>query len=65
MDLHCEMILEEYQAALPDLERLLNDVLTRLREALERNEMMVTTVEGRHGNRWKVSWHSKGLSMLR
>lgn len=47
MDLHCEMILEEYQAALPDLERLMNDVLTRLREALERNEMMVTTVEGR------------------
>ena len=47
MDLHCEMILEEYQAALPELERLLQEVLAKLREALERNEMLVTAVEGR------------------
>ena len=47
MDLHCEMILEEYQSALPELERLLEEVLTKLREALVRNEMLVTTVEGR------------------
>ena len=47
MDLHTEMLLDEYQAALPELERLLEKVLTKLREALERNEMLVTTVEGR------------------
>ena len=41
------MILEEYQSALPELERLLEEVLTKLREALVRNEMLVTTVEGR------------------
>ena len=47
MDLHCEMMLEEYQSALPELERLREEVLTKLREALERNEMLVTTIEGR------------------
>ncbi len=47
MDLHCEMMMEEYQAALPELERLLQEVLAKLREALERNEMLVTAVEGR------------------
>ena len=39
--------MEEYQAALPELERLLQEVLAKLREALERNEMLVTAVEGR------------------
>lgn len=47
MDLHCEMMLEEYQAALPELERLLDEVLSKLRDALTRNEMLVTAVEGR------------------
>ncbi len=47
MDLHCEMMLEEFQSALPELERLREEVLTKLREALERNEMLVTTIEGR------------------
>lgn len=47
MDLHCEMLMEEYQSALPELERLLNDVLGKLREAIERNEMLVTAIEGR------------------
>lgn len=47
MDLHTEMLLDEYQAALPELERLLEEVLSKLREALERNEMLVTAVEGR------------------
>ena len=45
--MHCEMMLEEYQAALPELERLLDEVLSKLRDALTRNEMLVTTVEGR------------------
>ena len=47
MDLHCEMILEEYRAALPELERLKEQVLTTLREALDRNGLIVTAVEGR------------------
>jgi ppGpp synthetase/RelA/SpoT-type nucleotidyltranferase len=47
MDLHCEMILEEYREAVPELERLKEAVLKTLREALERNGLVVTAVEGR------------------
>lgn len=41
------MMLEEFQAAQPELERLLDEVLSKLRDALARNEMLVTAVEGR------------------
>lgn len=47
MDLHCEMILEEYREAVPELERLKEAVLKTLREALDRNGLIVTAVEGR------------------
>ena len=47
MDLHCEMILEEYREALPELERLKEAVLQTLRDALDRNGLIVTAVEGR------------------
>ena len=47
MDLHCEMIMEEYREALPELERLKEQVLATLREALDRNGLIVTTVEAR------------------
>ena len=47
MDLHCEMLMEDYQAALPDLERLLEEVLRTLRDSLARNGILVTAVEGR------------------
>lgn len=47
MDLHCEMILDEYREAVPELERLKEAVLKTLREALERNGLVVTAVEGR------------------
>ena len=47
MDLHCEMILDEYREAVPELERLKDAVLKTLREALERNGLVVTAVEGR------------------
>lgn len=47
MDLHTEMILEEYRAAVPTLERLKDEVLTRLHKALESNGLIVTAVEGR------------------
>ena len=47
MDLHSEMILEEYREARPLLEQLKDEVLRRLREAITRNGLEVTTVEGR------------------
>lgn len=47
MDLHSEMILEEYREALPELERLKEAVLKTLRKALDKNGLIVTTVEGR------------------
>ena len=47
MDLHCEMILDEYREAVPELERLKDAVLKTLREALDRNGLVVTAVEGR------------------
>ena len=47
MDLHSEMILEEYREALPELARLKDAVLKTLREALDRNGLIVTAVEGR------------------
>ena len=47
MDLHCEMILDQYREAVPELERLKEAVLETLREALDRNGLVVTAVEGR------------------
>ena len=47
MDLHCEMILDEYREAKPQLEELKSQVLDLLREALDRNGMEVTTIEAR------------------
>ena len=47
MDLHCEMILDEYREAIPVLERMQQDVLTMLREALDRSGLIVTAIEAR------------------
>ena len=47
LDLHCQMILEEYRECLPELERLKTSVLTSLQEALERAGLIVTAVEAR------------------
>ena len=47
MDLHYEMIMEEYRAAVPELERLKDAALKTLRDALDRNGLIVTAVEGR------------------
>ncbi len=47
LDLHCELILEEYRSVLPVLERMKTLVLAALREALSRNGLEVTTVEAR------------------
>ena len=47
MDLHSEMILEEYREALPVLEQLKEQVLTMLHEAIGRYGLEVTAVEAR------------------
>lgn len=47
LDLHCQMILEEYREALPELESMRVQVLDRLCEALERNGLVVTAIETR------------------
>ena len=38
LDLHCELIMDEYREALPTLEAMQKEVLAMLREALDRND---------------------------
>lgn len=47
MDLHSEMLLEEFRESLPELEKLKEQMLATLREALDRNGLIVTAVEAR------------------
>ena len=47
MDLHCEMILEEYREQLPVFEKMQEEVLRVLREALDRSGLVVTAIEAR------------------
>ncbi len=47
MDLHCEMILDEYRENLPLFEKMQAEVMQLLHEALERNGLIVTAVESR------------------
>ena len=47
MDLHSEMILEEYRESLPVFDQMQQEVMTTLREALERNGLIVTAVDSR------------------
>lgn len=47
MDLHCEMILEEYREAKPILECMLVEIPALLREALAKNGILVTAVDAR------------------
>ena len=47
MDLHCEMILEEYRESKPILERMLVEIPALLREALAKNGILVTAVDAR------------------
>lgn len=47
MDLHSELILEEYRERLPQMEQLKEEVLGMLREAVERNGLVVTAIEAR------------------
>lgn len=47
LDLHSQMMLEEYREVLPLLEQQKEVVLRTLREALERNGLLVTAIEAR------------------
>jgi len=46
-DLHSQLILDQYHEALPVLAQMQQQVMARLREALDRNGIIVTTVESR------------------
>lgn len=47
LDMHCEMILDEYRDRMPDFERIKEVVLNLLRQTLKENNMAVTAIEGR------------------
>ena len=47
MDLHSEMLLEEYRSALPVFKQMESEIQRVLREALDRNGLLVTAVETR------------------
>ncbi len=47
MDLHCEMILDEYREQLPVFQEMKTEVLHVLREALDRSGLVVTAIEAR------------------
>lgn len=47
MNLHTEMLLEEYREAIPVFERMQEEVLATLRDALQRNGLIVTAIESR------------------
>ena len=47
MDLHCEMLLDEYRAQLPVFERMQKEVERILNDALQRSGLMVTAVTSR------------------
>lgn len=47
LDLHCISIIEEYRRLLPLLQRLGDLVVSSIRDCLQRNNIIVTTVEGR------------------
>ncbi len=47
MDLHSELILEEYRAALPEFEKMRAEVLHVLKDTLDRSGLIVTSIEAR------------------
>jgi len=47
LDLHCQMILEEYNEFLPEAEQIKEEVLSKIRQALADNNLLVANVEGR------------------
>ena len=47
LDLHCRMILDEYRESVPTLERLKDQALAMLHDALDNSGLIVTAVEAR------------------
>jgi ppGpp synthetase/RelA/SpoT-type nucleotidyltranferase len=47
LDLHCQMILDEYRESVPTLEKQRDEILRILKEAMDRNGIVVTTIEAR------------------
>lgn len=47
LDLHSQLILDEYRERLPQMEQLKEEVLRMLREAVNRNGLVVTAIEAR------------------
>lgn len=47
LDIHCEMILDEYRDRLPILDKMREVVLGILQRTLKENNMVVTAIEGR------------------
>ena len=47
LDIHCEMILDEYRERIPVFERLRSIVTERLRQCLNENNIVVTSLESR------------------
>lgn len=47
LDLHCQMLLEDYRASLPTLQRLHDEVLRYLNDALDASGLVVTAVAAR------------------
>lgn len=47
LDMHCEMILDEYRDRLPVLDKMRKVVLDILQQTLKENNMVVTAIEGR------------------
>ena len=47
LDLHCQMILEEYREALPTLQKQRDEILRILKETMDKNGIIVTTIEAR------------------
>ncbi len=47
LDFHCQLILEDYLKALPQLKALKNEVEQTLKEVLKHNKIVITAVEAR------------------
>ena len=47
MDLHCEILMDEYREQLPVFERMQAEVTRLLRDALDRSGLVVTALETR------------------
>jgi len=47
LDMHCQMILDEYREALPEMEKLKDEVIGLIKKSLDENKVMVTAIEGR------------------